>query len=56
MKRISEVDFSKYDGTRLDRRLAAENPNNKCEGAIELIPMDYRINAGINIDVECEFN
>ena len=56
IKRISEVDFSKYDGTRLERRLGVENPNNKCEGAIELVPMDCRINAGINIDVECEFN
>ena len=55
LNRIADVDFSKYDGTALDNRLDVENPKDKCEGAIDLIPMDCRINAGINIDVEGNF-
>ena len=55
LNRIADVDFSKYDGTALDNRLDVENPKDKCEGAIDLIPRDYRINAGINIDVEGNF-
>ena len=55
LNRISKVDFSKYDGTAIKNRLDVEKPKDKCEGAIDLIPMDFRINTGMQIDVEGEF-
>ena len=55
LNRIADVDFSKYNGTALDNRIDVEKPKNMCEGAIDLIQMDYRINAKIDVDVEGDF-
>ena len=53
--RVAKFDFGKYDGGKINGRLDTHQPGDICDGAIDLIPADYRINTSIDIDFQGEF-
>ena len=55
LDRITKLDFGKYDSTGIDNRFNKERPNNIFDGAMDLIPRDFRLNAEIQLDVQGDF-
>ena len=55
LDRISKLDFSEYDNTTLNDRIDREKPEQMYEGAIDLIPKKFQLDADIHVDLQSNF-